>query len=199
MVNEGLLNRRFREGDEDAFRLLCQRSALAFEARARRWISAGLQRRVSIADVVQEASILAFAKREDFEDRGDGAFRRWMLGIIDLKARETIERHCTVAKRAVGREVPRGQRDGTGRFAGNGATPSQVAVAAESAEAARVALSSLPEHYQQVLVLTRQHGLTLPEAAEHLGRSHEATKKIYGRALCKFRAAFAKATGEPSV
>ena len=198
-ADEADLNRRFRRGDEDAFRILCRRYAPAFEARARRWISVGLQRRVSIADVVQEARIVAFRKCAEFEDRGDGAFRRWLLGIIDHKAREQIEQHGEVAKRAAGREVTRGQREDSGRFRGNGPSPSTVAMAGERAEAARVALETLPAHYRQVLILTRQHGLTLADTALHIERSHEATKKLYGRALCKFKEAFARITGDTHV
>jgi DNA-directed RNA polymerase specialized sigma24 family protein len=41
-----------------------------------------------------------------------------------------------------------------------------------------------------VLSLTRVKGLTLVEAAKSMGRSHEATKKLYARALSRFTEAF---------
>jgi DNA-directed RNA polymerase specialized sigma24 family protein len=44
----------------------------------------------------------------------------------------------------------------------------------------------LPEDYREILLLTRAQGLTIREAAERMGRSLEAAKKLSARALARF-------------
>ena len=43
--------------------------------------------------------------------------------------------------------------------------------------------------------LAREEHLNLDEAAERMGRSREAVKKLYGRALCRFREIFDRMRG----
>jgi RNA polymerase sigma factor (sigma-70 family) len=74
----------------------------------------------------------------------------------------------------------------TGHFVGHVPSPSQMAIAAETKEAARRALDKLPEDYRTVLRLLQEEQLDMDQAAERLGRSREATKKLYGRALSRF-------------
>ena len=47
-------------------------------------------------------------------------------------------------------------------------------------------MAALPADYREILRLCREEGLTLREAAERMGRSREAAKKLYGRALVRF-------------
>jgi RNA polymerase sigma factor (sigma-70 family) len=162
----------------------------ALSARIRRVLPAGLRRKESVSDVLQETRITAFARRADFEDRGDGALRAWLLRIAELKATRAVRRHAGTAKRAAGREVTRGARRDTREFAARQPSPSEAAIGEETAAAARRAMLELPADYRTVLSLTRVKGLTLVEAAKSMGRSHEATKKLYARALSRFTEAF---------
>ncbi len=184
------LMERFVRGDEEAFRLLVGECAPVLRARARRRMPKKVLRRVSLADIVQEAQIVAFQRCAQFRPGGPASFRNWMLGIVDRKAMEAIERHMEVQKRAVAREVTRGQRPDTAHHVGRQPSPSEHAIAAETAERVQRALATLPPHYQRVLRLAREDGLSLGEVAERTGRSREAVKKVYGRALCKFKEAF---------
>jgi DNA-directed RNA polymerase specialized sigma24 family protein len=47
-------------------------------------------------------------------------------------------------------------------------------------------LKGLPEDYRRILELVQFEGLTLRDAAGRMGRSYEAAKKLYGRALSRF-------------
>ena len=192
---EAVLIRRFREGDEEAFRILLERHVPAVQAQVGRLIPARIQRRVSVADVLQEARLVAFQRRADFEDRGAGSFRRWLLGIVRNKLHELVRRHDGAARRSARREVSRGQRADTAQFAGTLPSPSQAAIAAELTRFARKALGTLPEDDQEVLRLVRTDGLNLKQAAARMERTHEATKKLYGRALSRFGRVFARMTG----
>jgi RNA polymerase sigma-70 factor (ECF subfamily) len=192
------LIRRFRAGDGDALRVLFERHEDILQARIRRRFPPHLHRKVSVSDVLQETRIVAYQRREDFESGGDDGFRNWLLGIADLKAKAAAHRHGGTAKRAAHREVSRNLRPETGQFVGGVPSPSQVAIAAELKELARRAMVSLPDDYRQVLSLAREEQLPLREVAERMGRSREAVKKLYGRALFRFTEAFDKLRGGSS-
>ena len=130
----------------------------------------------------------------DFEDRGEGSFRRWLLGIAEMKARRAVQHH-NAAMRAAVREVTHGQRPSTAQFPGRLPSPSETAIGIELKELARRAMESLPPDYREVLRLTREEKLTLREAAERMARSREATKKLYARALAKVTAEFERLQG----
>ena len=194
-TDEAQLARSFREGDEEALRLLFQRHAGALQARANRWLGARVRRRLSAADLLQEAWLVAFQRRQDFQDRGAGSLRAWLLGIVDLKAREALRRH-DAAKRATDREVTRTERASTGAFPGNGPSPSAVAIAAERIARVRRAMHGLSEDYREVLQLGLEQGLPLREVAVRMNRSRDAVKKLYWRALCRLKEVCSGLEGE---
>jgi RNA polymerase sigma-70 factor (ECF subfamily) len=183
------LVRRAKAGDEAAFGELFDRHAGDVAAVVRRRIAPALLRKTSISDVLQETRIVAFAKCAAFEDRGDGAFRAWILGIAEMHVRRTLRHYGADGKRAAGREVTRGARGETAGFAARGPSPSEVAIADELQATALRVLGTLPDHYREVLQLTQFEGLTLRDAGVRMGRSHEAVKKLYGRAMTRFAAA----------
>jgi RNA polymerase sigma-70 factor (ECF subfamily) len=177
---------RMRAGDDEAFRALFERYAGVLSTRVRRIVPQRLDRKVSIADVVQEACIVAHGQMREFRSGDATALRTWLFNIVELKAREALRRHDGTAMRAAGREVSRDDRLETSDYAAAGPSPSEDAIASELADAARRAMESLPEDYRRVLHLARAEGLSLGEAAERMGRSREATKKLYARALAAF-------------
>ena len=184
------LFRRVQQGDDDAFGVVAHRLAAPLRDAVTRRIPRRLTRRVSLADVVQEVHLVALRRRGDFEDRGPGSVRRWLVGIADRVARESLRRHAGTDKRNAYREVTHGRREDTAQFRGCQPTPSQNAIAAEVGERIREALDRLPDDYRRIMRLTRQDGLSLREAAAHMGRSREAVKKLYGRAFCRFKEVF---------
>lgn len=188
--SDELLFGKVKEGDEVSLRLLLARYRERLQALVERQLPGRLRRRFSVADVLQEIRIAVLQGRSQFEDRGPDSFRKWVFGIAANKVRETLRRHAGTNKRAANREVSRGMRRDTTQFPAQGPSPSEAAMASELAERVRVAMNALPDDYREVLRLTRQEGLTLRETAEHMGRSREAVKKLYGRAFLKFKQIF---------
>ena len=181
---------RFRSGDDDALAELLTRHRAAVKAAVNAKIPNRMRRRISVMDVIQDAEIAVFETSDAFENRGDGSFRRWLFGISQNKLREALRWHGGTAKRAAARELTVNQRPATNAHAGPGPSPSEVAIGHEFAEQVRLAMAELPDDYRLVLQLTRETGLTIREAAEHLDRSREATKKLYGRAFLRFTQTF---------
>jgi RNA polymerase sigma factor (sigma-70 family) len=59
-------------------------------------------------------------------------------------------------------------------------------MAEEFRAAARAALERLPEAHREVLQLIQEEHLTVDEAAARMGRTREAVRKLYSRALARF-------------
>jgi RNA polymerase sigma-70 factor (subfamily 1) len=175
-----------RRGDAEAYRILFGRHGSALRHHFDRALPTYLRRRISAADLVQETRLVVLERAEQFEDRGPGSFRGWLFGIARFKAQEALRHHLGAAKRAVGREVTRGQRPDTAMHQGAQASPSQHAMAAEAAERASAAFAKLPEDYREILHWVRDEQLSMRDAGERMGRSGDAAKKLYARAVLKF-------------
>jgi RNA polymerase sigma-70 factor, ECF subfamily len=183
-TDEELVGRILR-GDREAEQTLCGRHAEALRALARRRLSPAVRRKVGESDVIQEAYLTAFARLRDFEDRGSGSFLAWVKGIVDLKAREAARQYAGTNKRAVGREVTRGARGDTNGFPGPFPPPSQEAMGREAEALLKRAVAQLPEDYRTVLRLVYEEGRTFDDVAPAMGRSRDAVRVLYGRALAR--------------
>lgn len=189
----------FRAGGEDAFEVLFDRFARVLAHRIRDRLPDRIRHRVSVADVMQETRLAAHQGLGDLAAEDLTGLRAWLLGIADRKAIDLQRRHDQAARRSVRREVPRSARPETRALPGRSDTPSQVAMAGEAADAAQRARASLPADYREVILLVREQGLSIQEAARHMGRSYEATKKLYGRAFCRFKDLFDALRGDDDV
>lgn len=184
-VVEHTLVLRARSGDDSAWAALFELVEPTVRARVAARLPAALRRKVGVDDVLQEARLVAFRRFAEFEDRGDGAFEAWFARIAELKLRELVRRFLGTAKRAGTKEVSRGGRPDTAAFAAHGPSPSEGASDGESRRRTLRALDALSEDHRTILRLVQFEGLTLALAADRMGRSREAAKKLYGRALTK--------------
>jgi RNA polymerase sigma-70 factor (ECF subfamily) len=194
MDSERELLRRAVAGDEDAVEALFALHRETLESYARRWLPRHLDRKVSVADVLQEAQFVALRRSSEFDDRGEHAFRNWLLKVVQFKVKEEIRRH-TRAKRAVDREVTRGARPDTAQFLSGAPSPSEVAAGGELREVTRKAMDVLTEYQRSVLRLVYEEQLTFKEVAARLDRSYESVKKTYGRAVSRFSEEFERLQG----
>ena len=190
------LIRRAGQGEDHAFDQLFERHAPALRRRIKRMLPSNVGRKVSASDILQEARIVAFRRFGEFDLPENGSIRPWLDRIATLKLKEAIKRYVKAAKRDVRREVTRGNRPDTDYMAGRFASPSQAAIAAETQANIQRALEALPEDYRTVLRLARQEQLRLREVAERMGRSREAVKKLYARALSRFAEILEKPQGD---
>ena len=178
---------RHKAGDARALVELVDRHHAWLE----RWIApkipAVLRRRVSSEDLTQEVWIVVARRLREFTPRGegDGALRGWLVRIAELRLKEALRRDLVAERRTVAREVSRPDRPETARLPGAEATPSAHAVAHETERAVRRAFDRLSPDSQRVLRLVRVRGSTLAQAAGEMGRSREATRKLFERALAR--------------
>jgi len=177
------LVRRVRAGDEAAARLLFERHLPELRAKARARLPAALRAKVGASDVVQEAWLAAYLSLPGFEDRGDRSFAKWLQRILEHKLLDEIRRHAGASKRDARRE----QRMATDTPVADTGQPSPSAevVSIERSAALSAAIDDLPSDQATVLRWIHQEGLTLVEAGERMGRSADAVRKLYGRALVR--------------
>jgi RNA polymerase sigma-70 factor (ECF subfamily) len=173
-----------RGGDDEALAELVERCSGRLLARLNARLKGGLHRKVAASDILQEAHLVASRRIDSFEDRGRGSFDRWLGKIVDLKLREAVRRFAGSEKRGLDREIT-GGRLPAADLAGRGPTPSQVAMGQELKEQARDALTRLSDDQRQVVELLQEKRLTATEAAEVMGKSEAAVKRLYGRALAR--------------
>jgi RNA polymerase sigma-70 factor (ECF subfamily) len=185
-AEERILLARAQAGDDHAFEQLFAAYQGLLTNRIRRGVPAAMTRKLSVSDVVQEVRITAHRRLGEFRPRSEHSFRSWLMKIAEFKVGAVLKRFGKTAKRAVAAEVTRGRRSTTAQFRAGGPSPSQAACAAEDRDLVHRALELLPDDYRCVLRLVYVEQLNLREAGERMGRSADAARKLYGRALARF-------------
>ena len=176
---------RIQEGDEAAARALFERYAPALRDQVRRSMPPAMRRKVAESDVIQEAYLAAFLSLGNFEDRREGAFRSWLAKILQHKLHDEVRRYFGTSKRDARREQSvAGQPLPTTRR-GTDPSPSMQAMASEERAALWTAVEELPQDYTEILQLVHRDGLTLTEAGARMGRTADAARKLYGRAVAR--------------
>ena len=180
--------RRVRAGDEAAARLLFDRHLQGLRARARSRLPASLRGRVAASDVVQESYLAAFLSLGNFEDRGCGSFAAWLRNILECRIANEVRDGVGAAKRDARREVriPTGTQ-GAG-VAQDHRSPSQDAVAEEDAARVRAERENLSDDHRTVLALVHDEELTFDAVGARMGRSADAARKLYSRAVAELGA-----------
>jgi RNA polymerase sigma-70 factor (ECF subfamily) len=129
-------------------------------------------------DVLQSVALEAFKALPGFEHRGTGSLSAFLRRLVLNKIRDRAD-HFGAARRAGA--VP--LTDTVLERLGSGAEPRYYD--GERFERLERGLRALPEDMRAVLLLRKVEGLSSREAAERLGRSDAATRKLYSRALAR--------------
>lgn len=171
------LVRRLQDGESSAWEELYNsyRDELLFYVRARM----GKQLRSALAseDVLQSVALEAFQALPGFEVRGSGSLRRFLHTLVLNKLRDRADA-LSAAKRA-----------GTVALATTNAAelcstpPEDLSYTDPSFERLERALQGLPDPMREVLLLRRVEGRSSQEVARLLGKSDDAVRKLYSRAL----------------
>lgn len=174
------LVRRIHDGDRSAFGELYRRfhDPLLLSIRTR--LGPALRARVASEDILQSVFCAALDDMRGFEPRGPGSLARYLLT-------------CALNKmRSKATWFGAGKRRGGVRLTESvaAAVPDPLSVPptyhdTSAFERLERALLQLPEAMREVVLMRRVEGLSNQEAAVALGRSEEATSKLYNRALAQ--------------
>jgi RNA polymerase sigma-70 factor (ECF subfamily) len=143
------------------------------------------------ADLVQETLLDAHRGFAGFNGTDADDLRVWLCGILKHNLTDCIRRFRESSKRSIGRELSlEAAHDAGGPGDGEvdpDPTPCTQSIARESVAALREALLRLPADEQAVICLRQFESLAFQEIGRRLGRSPEATRKLFSRAIARLQ------------
>jgi RNA polymerase sigma-70 factor (ECF subfamily) len=145
----------------------------------------GLRGKAGASDLVQETFLQAQGHFDRFRDDDEAALLAWLRRILLNNAANLKRRYCATDKRQVGRELPLADDSATVGFdvSAPGPSPSSLVAAEEEDAALRRVLEQLPEGYRQIVMWRNYDRLPFDEIGRRLGRSAEAARKLWVRAI----------------
>jgi RNA polymerase sigma-70 factor (ECF subfamily) len=156
---------------------------------ANRELDSGLQAKGGPSDLVQETFLDAQRDFAGFKGQTVEELRAWLRQILLNNLSNFARAYRGTGKRRIDLERGPGDRGGDGLFAGiepatgESAVPERRVVATEQAQQIAAAVARLPADYRQVIQWRHQEGLGFPEIASRLGRSENAVRKLWFRAV----------------
>jgi RNA polymerase sigma-70 factor (ECF subfamily) len=187
------LLRRARQGDREALGELLGLHRPYLKVLAQRMLDSRLAARLDASDVVQQTLLSAYRQFAEFRGATVAEFLAWLRVMHRRNVKNTLRAHLAADKRAVQREAPLDDGDGTAggprlkTRARRDETPSQRAIAGEDAVRLARALEALSDDQREAVRLRHLEGWSLDELARHFGRSEVAVAGLLKRGLAKLR------------
>ena len=138
-------------------------------------LSPALRAKVEPEDVVQEILLSVHKSLEGFQGEDDRAFLRWLFTVAENRIRDQAD-HFGALKRKTPEPISPHQ---TG--------PQTAAVRNEMAIKVKDALTRLNENHRQVIQMRRFEELEIAEIAQKMGKSENAVRILYCRAIQALR------------
>jgi RNA polymerase sigma-70 factor (ECF subfamily) len=171
--------RRSLEGDDRARSQLLERLRPRVYLWVQARLSASLRARIEPDDITQDVLMAAHKGFAGFRGDDPRGFHAWLFRIAENRIRDAAD-HFSAQKRQA---VPLASPSQT--------SPSSAALRREVAEHVNAAVVVLPDDYRQVILLRRIEEQEFEQVAEVMGRSVNAVRILYCRALKALRAALA--------
>jgi RNA polymerase sigma-70 factor (ECF subfamily) len=153
---------------------------------AARGLDADLIAKGGASDLVQDTLLGAYRDFGAFDGCSRAELLAWLRKILRNNLAVHRRRFRATRKRQVSREVPIDGLIGPGAghtLPCDSVTPGGAAVRSEQAAALVAALGRIPDDYRRVVVWYQYDQLTFDQIGERLGRSAEAARKLWSRAL----------------
>jgi RNA polymerase sigma-70 factor (ECF subfamily) len=148
---------------------------------ARREMDRALQAKGAASDLVQEAFLDATRHFSRFRGVSSSQLRAWLRCLLLHRLSKQRRRFCKTRKRGIQRECRLEEVEAS--LLATSPTPSQVASASEQQEQFYQAIKALPDDYQLVLQLRYQEGLTFEAIGARMGRTANAARLLWLRAV----------------
>ena len=160
---------------------------------ARLQIGRRLQTKVDAADVVQETCLSAHLEFAQFRGITEAELIAWLRQILARNIATIVRRYLGTQRRDLRLEQElEHDLDRSSCALDHGpfldhSSPSHHAIRREQAVVLANAVSRLPDHYQDVIVLHYLEGLPLSQVAVRLERTAGSVSKLWARALIQLR------------
>jgi RNA polymerase sigma-70 factor (ECF subfamily) len=155
-----------------------------------------LRSKLESMDLVQDVLISALRDLRDFRYQDEGDFLRWLSRIAENRLRDNVDK-LHADKRDIRKEVRldrnvsrTGSRSFTGLDPIDATTPSVIMSRKEELDELAKAMDELKPEYKEVIILTKIEGLSYNEIGLKLGKSDEAVRKLFTRAMAALTSIF---------
>ncbi len=169
IVSDEHLIQRFQQGDLDAFNSLFERYQPKVRNRVRYVVP-----EADIEDVTQEVFLAALKSLGSF--RGESLFSTWLRTLTNYKVAEYYRKRN---RKRDPREAPIAEAEALPEESNGPSMEERIAL--------RNALASLPEKYQDVILMRFAEGMQFEEIARTTGLNLEAVKSTFRRAVAALR------------
>ncbi len=154
---------------------------------AERELDVSLRAKGGASDIVQETFIEAQRTFPRFSSDSQEAFQAWLRAMLLNNLADFRRRYRGTQKRSADRERSleggASSVDWRGSLAAETRTPSGEFVHQETLDGVDSALRRLPEDYQRVVTLRYMDNCSFDQIAEKMGRSANAIRKLFARAI----------------
>jgi RNA polymerase sigma-70 factor (ECF subfamily) len=154
---------------------------------ANRELDDDLQAKGAPSDLVQDTFLEAQRDFGRFHGDSPEALRAWLRQILLHNIANFTRRFRDTNRREIAREVTldcdRPSTAGPFQFATSDPSPSAEVMADERAAALDAAIGRLPKDYRRIIELRHGDGLSFVEISCQLGRSDNAVRKLFFRAV----------------
>ena len=177
-----------RDGSAAAIGSLLEAARSYLLLQAEHELPQALRAKVGPSDIVQETAIDVQRDFLRFHGTTQEQLYAWLRTILQNNVMDAVRRFEMAQKRAVKREASLSvivDRSGISVLPAGSNTPDHSAIRREDAAMLAGVLTRVPDDYQTVLRLRYWDGLTFPEIAIRIGRSEEAARKLWYRALAR--------------
>jgi RNA polymerase sigma-70 factor, ECF subfamily len=157
---------------------------------ANRELDNQLQAKGGGSDLVQETFFEAQRDFDKFSGSTQDEMLAWLRRIL-LHNIHNFRRFWETDKRNAGVEIPIQENNSSDmgpELPSPDQTPSQVAIKKERIDAVDAAMAQLPDEYRQVIMFRNQQHLSFEEISSKLGRTADAARKLWARAVEKLNA-----------
>jgi RNA polymerase sigma-70 factor (ECF subfamily) len=176
-----------RAGSAEALGRLLAACSGYLETIARRELDPDLQVKNSASDLVQETFLEAQRDFPRFQGSTEDELLAWLRQMLLNNIGNFARRYRGTQKRQLGREVSLDAGASSEKWAdelmADSSSPSEKVMRQERAEAVARVLAQLPEDYRLVLLYRYQEQLSFEEIAQRMGRSSNAARKLWARAV----------------
>jgi RNA polymerase sigma-70 factor, ECF subfamily len=176
--NLGPLLSAARSGSVEALGQMLQAHRAYLLHIANEELAADLQAKGGASDLVQDTFLEAHRDFARFQGSTEEELLAWLRGLLRHRIANFVRRYRDTQKRGLDQEVA---LDGV--LADDLPSPSGEAAALEQALLLQRAMEGLPDDYRQVIALRYQEQLGFEEIGQRLGRSAEAARKLWWRAI----------------
>jgi RNA polymerase sigma-70 factor (ECF subfamily) len=185
-----------KDGDESALDRLCKVYGPRVLWLVRLRMGMELRSKLESVDLVQDVLVSALKDLGHFTYKNEGDFVRWLSKIAENRLRDHADRlHAN--KRDIRKEVRLGSHRAAtdDSFAAalepiDATTPSAIMARREEFDQLAKAIDALKPEYREIIVLTKIEGRSYGEIGDKLGKSADAVRMLFSRAMAALTGAF---------